>query len=94
MSDKLASLAERRAGLVARARQQREQLSRAATPLRRSLSLADRGLAAVRYVAAHPLLLAAGAAVFAAFGPRWFLKWAQRGWLVWRLLRGLPGKPF
>lgn len=92
MNDRLERLAARRAELVARAEMQRAQLSRSAAPLRKSLSLADRGLAAFRYVTARPLLMAAGAAALAVMSPRLLLKWAQRGWLAWRLLRGIPGK--
>ena len=92
MNDRLEHLAARRAELIARAQAQRGQLSRAAAPLRRPLDLADRGLALARYIAARPLLMAAGAAALAVMSPRLFLKWGQRGWLAWRLLRGAPGK--
>ncbi len=55
MSDKLHSLAERREYLVTEVAAQRLLLSQNFETWRAPLALADRGLAAVRYIKSHPI---------------------------------------
>lgn len=92
MSERLIKLAERRATLIARADSQRDLLAQAATSWRKPLGLADQGLAAIHYLRQHPAWLAGAAATVALLRPRSIFKWTQRGWLAWRLTRGIKRK--
>ena len=85
MSRKLAHLAERRSVLVAQAEAQRIALAHNLRPWRARLSLADKGIAAVRYVRRHPALLVGSALLLAALQPKRVGRWLQRGWLIWRI---------
>jgi YqjK-like protein len=89
MNEELLRLAERRATLVAQADHQRDTMALAAEPWRKPLTLADQGLSALRYLWQHPLLLAGMAVTVAILRPRFIFRWAQRGWLAWRLTRGV-----
>jgi hypothetical protein len=91
MNKKLHHLAERRRLLVAQAAAQRTALVRSMEPWRARLALADRGIAAVRYVRRRPALLLGGALLLAALRPRRVGTWLQRGWLAWQLGRRLRG---
>jgi hypothetical protein len=85
MNKKLAQLAERRSQLVARAAAQRTALAHNLEPWRTPLALADRGIAALRYVRRHPPWMMGAAFLFAALRPRSVGKWLQRGWMVWQI---------
>lgn len=81
-----ARLAERRHHLVAQAAAQREALARRMEPWRGPLSLADRGVAAVRYAARHPgWLVGAVALLLVVLRPRRAAKWLARGWALRKL---------
>lgn len=94
MTAKLTELAERRATLVARAATQRAALSQIATSWRGPLAVADRGLAAAKFIKNHPALLLGAAGLVVALRPRRAVGWFQRGWRVWRMAaavkRNLP----
>jgi hypothetical protein len=77
-------LALRKARLLERIATQRDQLAAHAELLKKPLSLADKLVQATDYVKHHPWI--AGAAVFAMviFGRGSLLRWASRGWAVWR----------
>jgi hypothetical protein len=75
--------------LVAQAAAQRIALAQNMEPWRARLALADRGVAAVRYVRRHPVLLVGAALVLVALRPRHAVKWLQRGWLLWQVGRRL-----
>ena len=92
MSEKLIRLAERRATLIARAENQRDTLGRAANQWRKPLAFADQGVSALHYLKQHPGLLAGSALVLALLRPRRVGKWAQRGWLAWRITRSIRRK--
>jgi hypothetical protein len=92
MNKKLVHLAERRSLLIAQAEAQRTALAHNLTPWRARLALADRGIAAVRYVRSRPGLLVPAALLFAALRPRRVGIWLQRGWLAWRIRRRLFGR--
>jgi hypothetical protein len=92
MNERLLKLAERRATLVARADSQRDALALAAAPWHKPLALADRGLSIFRHLRQQPALLAGAALAAMLLRPRRILKWGQRGWLAWRLVRSLKRK--
>jgi len=87
MNRKLTRLAERRSVLIAQAAAQRTALAHNVAPWRARLALADRGIAAVRYVRSHPALMVGGALLLAALRRQRVGKWLQRGWLAWQIGR-------
>jgi hypothetical protein len=92
MNANLTRLAEQRERLIARAAAQRTALGNAIEPLRAPLSIADQGLAALRFIKRHPAWLVGGAVLFAAIRPRSAGRWLGRGWLAWRIVQQLRGK--
>lgn len=92
MNKKSIRLAERRSLLITQAAAQRTALAHNLAPWRARLALADRGIAAVRYVRNRPGLLLAAALVVAALRPRRLGTWLQRGWLAWQIRRRLFGR--
>lgn len=69
MRNKMAELKHRRGELLARIAAQRGQLSEISSNLRTPLVIADRGVAAVRFLRGHPLL-GAGVLVFVVLNRR------------------------
>ena len=92
MNGKLTQLAERRKRLVAQAELQRALLTTNLAPWRERLSLADRGIAAVRFVRSHPALILGVALLIAALRPRRAGTWLQRGLLAWQIGRRLRSR--
>ena len=87
MSEKLIQLAERRAVLIARAEEERKELSQALAPWGRPLAVMNQGAEAIRSLKKHPELVA-GLAVFAAVLRPWRLvRWLPPGWALWRIAR-------
>jgi hypothetical protein len=89
MNRKLARLAERREHLVAQAAAQRTALAQNVAPWRAPLALADRGVAALRYIRHHPVLMVGATLIVAAFRTKRAGGWLRRGWVVWQLGRRL-----
>lgn len=89
MNNKLAQLAARRQQLVAQAAAQRAGLSNELAPWRARLAVVDRGVAGIRYIRRHPVLMMGAALVLAALRLRLTGKWLQRGLLMWQLGRHL-----
>jgi hypothetical protein len=89
MNKKLTHLAERRRLLVAQAAAQRTVLAHNLEPWHARLALADRGVAAFRYIGRHPAWIVGAALLLAALRPRRTGKWLQRGWVVWQMGRRL-----
>ena len=85
----LIELARRKERLIARAAAQRRVIADAYHRWQKPAAMVDRGVAVVRFLKAHPLLLAVGAVVAAAAGRRNLLRLAGRGWVAWRAGRGL-----
>jgi hypothetical protein len=89
MNTRLQELAQRRAMLVARAADQRDELARSADPLRTLSatlsSVMTRGKAVGGFLRQHPLSLAAGIAAVVVLRPLSMLKWLNRGWLAWSI---------
>lgn len=93
MNKKLLKLAQRRERLVSEAEAQRMQLVQTVDTLRPALAMADKGLAAIRYIKAHPLLMAGGGAVLMkALRPSRIGKWFGRGLFAWQMVRKLQNK--
>jgi hypothetical protein len=86
-TDSLVDIARRRERLIARAALQRDTVAVACRTLERPAALIDRGVGAVMYLKAHPLLLAAGVLAVTLLGRRNLAAWAGRGWVLWRAWR-------
>ena len=89
---RLDKVQRRREGLIDRAAAQREVIAAAATAtLRTPCAVADKGLAAMAFLKARPLLLAGGVAALVAMRPGRALRLGRRGFAVWRGLRVARG---
>lgn len=89
MNSRLIELAERRERLVARIAMQRGELARHAAPLKVVLSVADKGVAVVRFLQRHPGLVAGAVGLFVALRPRRAFVWLGRGWSLWKVVQRL-----
>ncbi len=89
---KTAELRDKRARLVARAVLERERFSAQLDAWRAPLALADKGIAAGRYLRRHPQWLVAIAVVIALIRPRRAFAWARRGFVVWRTWRWISAE--
>jgi hypothetical protein len=89
ITERLIELARRKERLVARAAVQRAEIAAAFHRWQGPIGIADRALAAGRFLRAHPVLLVVALAVAAVLGRRRLLGLASRGFAVWRLLRAL-----
>jgi hypothetical protein len=87
MSDPSARLAAKHERLVARAAAQRTALAERLARWRGPLSLADRGMAALRVVGRHPSWLLAAVLVIVVWRPRTLRKWPGFVWSAWRIGR-------
>ena len=85
MNNKIAQLAERRAALVHRVAMQRKEFTEAFAPLRVPLTIADKGLHALRYLAQHPVLMAGTVALAVVVRPKRWLFVLESGWMAWRM---------
>ena len=84
MNKRLFELKQRRGELLARIAAQREQVALAGAEWDAPLALADRGIAGVRYLRSHPLLVV-GAMAFVLIRRR---RAAGLMWGAWRLWKG------
>lgn len=94
MNQQMLDVMQRRAELLARINSQRERMSEIAADLQAPLKLADRGLAAVRFLRAHPVSVVAVAALF-VIRRRGVVALAMGAWRVWkgyRSITSLAGK--
>ena len=90
-SRRLQELTVRRELLLARVALQRVRLSIELRNLDKPIRMVDGGIAAVRVLKSHPLLVAAGVAAVTVAGRRRIAAWVGRGWVVWRSVRTLSG---
>ena len=81
------ALARRRQALLEECARQRASFSREARALEPAFAAADKGVAAFRYLARHPLIPAAAVAALAIWKPARVLSLARRGWLLWTFYR-------
>ncbi len=89
MSSQLDKLAERRRALTERAAQQRTELARKAERWRTPLAYADRAVSAFHFIERHKIALAGAVGLFAVWKPRWVMRTARSGWLLWRIALGI-----
>jgi hypothetical protein len=95
MNEKSHGLTQRRSELLARIAVQREEMAEIGAEWNTPLALADQGMAAVRYLRQHPLLVVGAMAIFVIRRHRV----AGLMWGVWRVLKGyrdfasITGKP-
>lgn len=90
MNNNLTRLAKRREHLEAEAQAQRLALADAIDGLRKPLDMTDKGLAVLRYIRNHPILVASGSSVMlSVFRLVNIRKWFRRGWLAWKTLQRL-----
>ena len=87
MNSTLAELAERRERLLARVAAERSALAQHAAPLRAALTVADRGVEAIRTVVRHPVWLFGVPLILAAWRPGRASRWARFAWIGWQLGR-------
>jgi len=95
MNPRLTAIIRRRATLVARTAAQREEVGRLVDNWRTPLTFADKGIALLRSMRAHPLALAVGLALLVRIPGGRLGLWVERmwaGWLVFRSLREQPAK--
>jgi hypothetical protein len=92
MNPRLTAITRRRAALVARAADQRDEVGRLVDRWHTPLMFVDRGLALVRNIYVRPLALTVGIALLARIpgmgGGRLGL-WVGRLWTGWRLFHSL-----
>lgn len=81
---RLAQIHARRERLIARSAAQRDEMALLLAPLAGPLALADRGVALVHYVRAHPGVLAIAVVVFAILSPKRAFRWSRRALAAWR----------
>jgi len=93
MSTKLSQLAKRRHKLIVQASAQREALQQCIEPWRAPLTLADRGLSAIRYVKSSPMLMLGTMTLLGILRPTRVGKWLHRSWLLLQVTRGWLSKP-
>lgn len=77
----------RKARLIERIANQRGQLAERVAALQPLIRIADKGIAAVRSVRAHPALVAVGIGIVFALRPRRAIAWLRRGFFAWRTAR-------
>jgi hypothetical protein len=82
VSRRFDQLSAHHSNLLARCAVQRRQLGESAEEIEHELGRVDRGLAAVRRVLRHPVMIGGAVAVVALVGPRRLLRWATSG-LMW-----------
>jgi hypothetical protein len=82
-------LAERRARLIALAAAQRRRLAADVEPWRRPLAIADRGIAAARFIGHHPAWILGSAVAPVAMRATRLGAWFRRGLAAWQIVRGL-----
>lgn len=95
MNSRLIELAAKRGELKAKIAMQRDAVAQHAWPVAKALGAADRALAGVEWVKRHPGAVAGAVAAMVAAKPRRIVRWARRGfflWKSWQALRSrLPG---
>lgn len=78
---RVAELEARRRGLLLRSAALREELVHHTVEMDHAFHRIDRGIRMARRLSARPMLLAGGAALLFALGPRKMLSWVSRGLL-------------
>lgn len=89
MNEKLLELAARRGALGARIASQRQTLAGEAEALSSVFSAGDAVLRGVDWLKQHPLAVGAAVAGAVVVRPGRALRWAKRGFFVWRGWRAM-----
>ena len=89
MSEGSSPPALRRARLIALAEAQRRRLADDVEPWRKPLAIADRGIAAVRFLGHHPAWIVGSAVAPLAFRTTGLGTWFRRGLTALQIVRGL-----
>lgn len=84
MNSKLLELATRHGALRARIDEQRRVLAQHAVPLEAAFARGDDVLKGVDWLKHHPVAVFVAVAVAVVVRPRRALRWAQRGFFLWR----------
>lgn len=84
MNPKLLELATRHGALKARIDEQRRLLGQHSVPLEGALARGDQVLKGVDWLKHHPAAVAIAVAVAAVARPRRVVRWARRGFFLWR----------
>lgn len=92
MTEGTPPLAERRRHLITLAAAQRRRLAADVEPWRKPLSLADRGIAAARFIGHHPAWIVASAVAPMAIRATSLGTWVRRGLAAFQIVRGLRGR--
>lgn len=88
MNKQMLAVMQRRGVLLAKIAAQREQLEETGTRWRTPLALADQGLAIVRFLRSHPVLVA-GTVALLVVRRRGVTGLIKGGWRVWKGYRYL-----
>jgi hypothetical protein len=89
MSKKSIRLAEQREHLINLVALQRVALAQNMAPWRIPLARVDRGLLAVQVIRRNPIWIIGGGVLIATLLRGNRMKWLQRSWVAWQMLRGL-----
>jgi small neutral amino acid transporter SnatA (MarC family) len=81
---RLAQIQVRRERLLAKAAAQRDEVTLLLSPWATPLAVADRGVAVVTYVRAHPSLALVAVAALVVLSPKRAFRWARTGFAAWR----------
>jgi len=85
-------IAARRERLLTQIASQRLMLTQNMQVLHSPLTMIDRGLALLRFIKGHPAWVVGIGTALIAMRPVGILKWAQRGWITWGIIRKLREK--
>lgn len=88
MNKQMSAVMQRRSELLARIAAQREQVADVGARWQAPLALADQGLAVVRFLRSHPVLVA-GVAALLVIRRRGVVGLVKGGWRVWKGYRFL-----
>lgn len=84
MSTSSLKLAQRHGALRERIAEQRNTLAGHAGPLERALGKADKALAGIEWIKAHPQVVGVAVAVVVVASPKRAWRWSKRFYFVWR----------
>lgn len=92
MSKALERIAARRAALQLRIDAQRALLAHDLRPVRQQLAMVDKGVAAGRFIARHPVILAGAFGGMLLWRPGRALRWLEWGMAAWQVVRLISKK--
>ena len=92
--DPMIEIMRRRERLLARCDAQRAELTALAQRWEGPLKIADRAVAAIKYLRDHPLVLGAAVTLLVVVQRRGLWSWVRRGFMLWRTYRALGKASF